>query len=1085
MKTNLFFKYGLVLLLGFLLIQNDTFGQARTIKGRVTDAGDGSPIVGVTVTLKGTTQATQSDVGGNYSISVPGNNAVLVFSFVGMTTQEAAVGSRNQVDVVLQSDQAALDEVVVIGYGTVKKKDLTGSVAVVDVNKMKQQPVASAVESLQGKVTGVQVVTDGAPGATPLIRIRGYSTINNNDPLYVIDGVPVEGKLSWLNQNDIESMQVLKDASAASIYGARANNGVVIITTKKGTRGAAKFSFDAYYGTQTPRRNAFPEMMTPTEYANYLIKSYQANPAQAGNVGTPEGTGVNYGPSSTPVLPEYLVAGSAQGHNVTAAAADMAKYNYSRNSSTFYQITKANKAGTDWFREITQNAPIQNYQLSVSGGNPNSTYMVSGGYMNQQGIVKYTGFERYNVRANSTFSAFNSRLRIAENLTYSLDKSNGVGVNVNTPGDYIGEGSVFGFAYRIPTIIPVYDEGGNFAGSRGNKLGNAQNPMAMLYRAKDNGSKNNQFFGNVSADLDVLDNLTLRTNFGVNYNNWTSQNFWYPNLEFSEGSNNNGMTESMGYGVNWTWTNTATWNQTWGSHKVTVLAGTEAVDNKYRNISGSRNEYYILGNQDYYYLNTGSSNFANSGSGGTWGLFSLFGRVEYGFKDKYLLSGVVRRDGSSNFGPANKYGVFPAFSAAWRVSKESFLEGSDFIDDLKVRVGYGVTGNQSIPNFQYVSRFVSALNQSAYPLGGSSITTGVWQNAYENANIKWEEARTTNLGIDFALMKGVLDGAIDLFNKNTVDMLYPVPLPNAAVGMGSSPFVNIGDMNNRGIEFALTYHHGVKQKRAFEFDAGINLTHYKNKIVSLAPGLEQQNYGSFRSMETSVLKKDYPFASFYGYNVIGIYQSAEDLKSSPVYDGARVGGLKYQDISGPNGKPDGVVNAYDRTIIGNPHPDLLYSVSFNGRYKSFDVSMFFNGSQGNDIYDATRYYTDFSTFDGTAHKRVLNAWSPTNTGSQIPSPYRGASSYEYNSSSYFVQDGSFFRLKNLQIGYTLPKSKLLENKFDRVRIYVTGTNLFTITKYEGLDPEVSQTGSTFQALGVDFGVYPLSRQYLVGISLGF
>lgn len=1085
MKTNLFFKYGLTLIAGILFLQLEVFAQARTIRGTVTDSGDNSTIPGATVTIKGTNTATQTNVDGEYTIQVPGDNSVLVVSFVGMTSQEITVGSRSQINVALESDQATLDEVVVIGYGTARQKDLTGSVAIVNMNQLKAQPTASAVEALQGKATGVQIISDGAPGATPQIRIRGFSTINNNDPLFIIDGVPYEGKLSWLNQNDIESMQVLKDASSSSIYGARANNGVVIITTKKGTKGTAKLSFDAYYGVQSPRKNAFPNMLNPTQYAENLIKAYQNNPANAA-VGSDATTGVNYGPGTTPILPDYLVAGGKFGHQVTAADADMSKYNYSRDPGTFYQITKANKAGTNWFEEITENAPIQNYQLSLSGGNDNSTYVVSGGYMNQNGIVKHTGYERFTIRSNTNFSAFNHRLRLGQNLQYSHDRSNGVGVNINTPGDYIGEGSVFGFAFRMPTIIPVYDEAGNFAGSRGNQLGNAQNPMALLNRAKDNGSKSNIFFGNAFAEIDIINNLTARTSFGVNYNTWSSFSVGYPNLEFSEGSNNNNLNESMGYGTNWTWTNTLTYKLNWASQRLTLLAGTEAVNNQFRNLSGSRNEFFILGNMDYYYLNTGSANIGNASSGGTNSLYSLFGRAEYSLNDKYLITGTLRRDGSSNFGPANKYGLFPAISGAWRISEESFLKDSEWINDLKLRVGYGVTGNQSIPGFQYLNRFSSSLSHSAYPIaGGSSVVTGVWQNAYNNSDVKWEEVKSVNVGLDFSLLKGIFDGSLDVFNKNTTDMLYPVPLPATATGMGSAPFVNIGDMNNRGVELSLNYHHGVKQKRAFEFDAGINFTHYKNKIVSLAPSVSRQNYGDFRSMQTSILLPGHAFGSFYGYNVIGIYQNDADLTNSATYTGARVGGLKYEDISGPDGKKDGVIDAYDRTIIGSPHPDFLYSISFNGRYKNFDLGLFFNGSQGNDLFEATRYYTDFSTFDGSGHERLLDAWSPSNTSSMIPSPYRGASTYEYNSSSYFVQDGSYLRLKNLQIGYTFPSKKLFNSKFERLRVYVSGTNLLTFTKYTGLDPEVSQTNSTFSALGVDFGVYPVAKQYLVGLSLGF
>lgn len=1057
--------------------------QDMAIKGRIISEGDNAPVPGVAVQIKGQTRGTITNDNGEYKLNAKVNDVILVSS-IGFAAQEFTVQSGKSVyDIVLATSNSTLNEVVVTGYGAQRVKDLTGAVAVVNVKQLKAQPVASPVEALQGKATGVQIISDGAPGATPQIRIRGFSTINNNDPLFVVDGVPYEGKLSWLNQNDIETMQVLKDASSASIYGARANNGVVIITTKKGVEGPPRISLDVYYGTQNPRREAYPKMMNPEQYANYLFQSFR----NAGvTPGTSETTGSNYGSGATPTLPEYLVAGAATGQNITPADADPSKYNYSRDASSFYQITKANKAGTNWFKEITRNAPIQSYQLSVTGGGENATYAISGGYMNQQGIVKHTGYQRYNVRSNTTFSAFNEKLRIGENMQYSFEQFYGVGVNPNVSGEYQGEGSALGFAYRIPTIIPVYDIMGNFAGSRGDKLGNAQNPLAMLYRAKDNVNKRNFFFGNIYTEVDPVHGLTARSSIGVRYENYSGITIGYPNLEFSEGSNANSLNEMQGYYVDWTWTNTLTYKLNINNrHNLTVLAGTEANKGSYRQLTGGRNDFFLLGNLDYYYLSRGSANISNNSLGAIGSLFSIFGRVDYTLLDRYIFSATVRRDGSSNFGPENKYGTFPAASVAWRLSEEDFLKTS-WLTDLKIRAGYGVTGNQRIPGFQYLRRWESSLASSAYPIaGGTGVTTGVWQNAYDNPAAKWEELKSLNIGLDFTLFNGDFDGTIDWYTRKTSDMLYPVPLPATASGMGSSPFVNIGDMSNKGIEVALNYHYGQIDSKNFSLDAGVNFSRNVNEVVSLAPSVKQQVYGDYRSLQTTLLAPGAPFGSFYGYKVAGIYQNTDEVTSGPSYSGARVGGLKYTDISGPDGKPDGVIDPNDRTIIGNPHPDFLYSISLSARYRNFDISMFFNGSQGNDLYEATRYFTDFSTFDGSATTRMLNAWSETNRSSNIPSPYRGASDFEYASSSYYVQDGSYFRMKNLQIGYTFPTENVFGGKIRNLRVYASGTNLFTITKYTGLDPEVSQTNSTFSALGVDFGIYPVGRQYLIGISAGF
>lgn len=1058
-----------------LLIQNR---QEIQISGTVTDANTKAALPGVSVLVKGSKNGILTNENGQFQLTVNASD-VLVVSYIGYTNQEITVNSsQRSYNISLNEALSDLDEVVVTGYSSQRRRDITGAVAVVDVGQLKGQPAASAVEALQGKAPGVSIVTDGAPGSTPQIRIRGFSTINNNEPLYVIDGVPFEGKLSWLNQNDIESMQVLKDASAASIYGARANNGVIIVTTKKGTEGKPRLSLDAYYGTQSPRKGSFPDMMNPQQYAENLYLSYlNSGQDPAGSLAR------MYGGGDTPVLPEYLLAGGAVGFDVTPQLADPSNYNYSRDPGSFYQITKANQAGTNWFDEITGNAPTQSYQLGAVGGGENATYAMSGGYIGQKGIISHTGFQRFNFRSNTQVSAFNNKFRFGENASYAYTENYGMGSNVNVPGDYQDEGSALGFAYRIPTIIPVYDIMGNFAGTKGGSLGNGQNPLALLYRAKDNKSKSNFFFGNIFGEVDIVEGLTARTSFGLRYENYNSMSIGYPNLEFSEGSNANNLSETQGYRTDWTWTNTINYKLNINDeHTLAVLAGTEAVKNRYRQLQGGRNNYFILGNLDYYYLNAGTANITNASEGTVSSLFSLFAKADYAFKDRYLLSATVRRDGSSNFGTENQYGVFPAGSIAWRLSQEEFMKSAEWLTDLKFRASYGITGNQRIPAFQYLDRLQSSLITSTYPINGQGSTTGVRQNAYSNTAVKWEEVSQFNLGIDFTLLNGMVDGTFDYYNKKTSDMLYQVPLPSVAVGGGVSPYVNVGDMSNKGVELNLAYHYGREEDNPFKFDVGVNISRNVNEVVSLAPGVSQQIYGAFRSLSTTILRAGEPFGSFFGYQTAGIYQNEAELESEATYSGARVGGLKYVDINN-----DGVIDPQDRTVIGNPFPDFIYSLSLNASYKNFDVAMFFNGSQGNDLYEATRYFTDFTTFDGALSTRLLNAWSPTNTGSNIPSLYRGASDFEYASSSYYVQDGSFFRMKNLQIGYNFQADRLFGENIgiSKMRVYLGVTNLFTITNYTGLDPEVSQANSTYPVLGVDRGIYPVSRQFMVGVNLGF
>jgi TonB-linked SusC/RagA family outer membrane protein len=1048
-----------------MLLSLGLHAQVR-ITGRVTSSDDQSPIPGASIKIKNSAQGTMTDGNGQFAITASPSD-VLVISFVGYQPTEVAVGSRTTVNVALRQEDNNLNEIVVTGYTSQRKKDLTGAVAVVDVAQLKSQPAASAVEALQGKAPGVQIVVDGAPGSTPQIRVRGVTTINNNDPLYVVDGVPYEGKLSWLNQNDIESMQILKDASAASIYGSRANNGVVIITTRKGVQGPPKVTLDAYYGIQTPRKNTFPEFMSPIQYA-------QAFP-----------NATNYGTGATPVLPEYLRAGNIFGLNVTPADADPSKYLYSDDPNSFYQITRANQQGTNWFEEMTENAPTQNYQVSASGGGENSTYSFSAGYLDQKGIIKYTGFKRYNTRANTSVSALDKKLRFGENLSYSYSEGFGLGVNPNVSGDYQDEGSAIGWAYRMPTIVPVYDIMGNFAGSKGSGLGNAENPLAFLYRAKDNLNKSNFFFGNAFAELDVIKGLTLRTNFGLRYENYNTISMRYPNPEFSEGNSSNNLSETQGFNSEWTWTNTLTYRTTIAEkHNLTLLAGSEAIQNKSRMLRGGRNDFFILGDMDYYYLNVGTSNISNESSGGAGSLFSLFARADYSFNDRYLASVTIRRDGSSNFGSENKYGAFPAGSIAWRISEEDFLKNKvTWLNDLKFRAGYGGTGNQRIPVNQYLSRYQQGLLTSAYPLlGGNGVVTGVYQNAYANPEIKWESVTSLNLGLDFTLFASAIDGSVDWYNRKTKDMLFPVQLPSTAVGLGSSPYRNVGNMSNKGVEVNVNYHYGRNNDSPFTFDLGVNFSKNVNKLEEIAPGVDQLQYGAFRSLRTSILKKGEPFGSFYGYEQSGIFQSEADIAGSPSYSSARVGGMKFRDIDG-----DGAITPADRKIIGNPNPDFFYSLNLNASYKNFDIAMFFNGVQGNDLYDTNRYFTDFPTFQGAKSTRLLNAWTPTNTSSNIPSTTGTAAEIEYESSSYYIQDGSFFRMKNLQIGYTIPAEKVFGSKWgiSRFRVYASTTNVFTITNYTGLDPEVSAEAETYSALGVDRGIYPNPRQFLLGVSVGF
>ena len=1045
-------------------------GQQIMVTGKVTEAS-GAPLPGVSIVVKGTMIYTITDGDGKFVFNNIENSKILVFSFIGFKQQEVSVAMVNNSTVTMEEETKILDEVVVTGYTTQRKKDLTGSVAIVDVKNLKTQPTASVTEVLQGKAAGVNIVNDGSPGSTPQIRIRGYSTINNNDPLYIIDGVPYQGNLSWLNQNDIQSMQILKDASAASIYGSRANNGVIIITTKKGREGAPQITFDTYYGYSVPVRSTFPKFMTPVQFAEYRYQSYI-------NAGLDPGAslGAMYGTGQKPVIPTYLIAGNVTGVKVTEADADPAKYNY--NPSQFYQITRANQAGTDWMREITQNAPIQNYQLGASGGGKNATYALSLGYLDQKGIIKYTSFKKYTVRSNVQYSGFDNHLRFGTNLQFSRTEGIGFATNTSSAGNYQQVYSPVGNVYKIQTIIPVYDIMGNFAGARGATLGDAKNPMAILFRAKDNYTHENRLFGNVYGEVDIMKDLTFISSFGVNLNNQNGQTIRYPAMEDAVSIATNGYGAAQGYGVQWTWTNTVSYKLQFNKvNFLNLLVGTEAIKNKYRTLSGSRDGYFILGDLDYYYLNTGSTSISNAESGGRNTLASMFARADYSFNDKLLLSATIRRDGSSNFGADNLYAYFPAFSAAWRLSNEKFIKSISWITDLKIRAGYGETGNQNIPGNNAFDLYQPLNTTSYYAITGTNVlTSGISQNQIGNPSLMWEKLKSLNIGLDFTLLNGALDGSVDIYQKNTEGMLFPVSLPLQTAGMASSPFRNVGNMQNRGLEIVLNYHSPSTQEGGFTYDAGITFATNNNKIMKLAPGIDSSPYAA-GGLTTTIFKVGMPYGEFYGYKQDGIFQNATEVTAS-TQPGARIGGIKYADANG-----DLMFSTDDRTALGSPLPKFTYGLNFNASYKNFDIMLFFYGSQGNKIYNVTKNFTDFQSFPSAASTRLLDAWSPTNTDSWVPSPSALASPLEYESSSYYVEDGSYFRLKNLQLGYDLKNIKI--KNISGLRIYVSATNVFTLTKYSGLDPEVSQVSSTFSLPGIDLGVYPSPRQFLIGISARF
>lgn len=1079
----------LLLWLLCLLWAIPSFSQTLNVSGIVTNYEDGEPLPGVNVIIKNSLSGTVTDQDGRYSLTAAEND-ILVFSFIGYQVLEVPVNGRSTINVSIEQDLRALEEVVVTGYTTQKKKDITGAVSVVDTEDLLSVASASFTHQLEGRAAGVMVGTTGQPGSPAAVRIRGMGSFGSNEPLYIIDGVPTSGtNMSYINPNDIESMQVLKDAAAASIYGARANNGVIIITTKKGKAGPAKVTYDAYYGIQRSNSPRI-QMLNPSQYAEHVYHLYN-------NVGQ-KWPSEFYGEGDYPRLPDYVVPGGAmEGDPYTDPSHYSTDIDNPEHGRSLFVITRANHEGTDWQDELFQTAPIQSHNLGISGGSDKNTYNIGVGYFNQEGIMIHTNFDRLTLRANSQFT-IKDKIRIGENFQFSTTSS--VGSLNQSPSGPLRR------ALTHHTIVPVYDIMGNLSSNKASTVGTGVSPVAQQWYSKDNRGTNFNLLGNVFAEADILKDFTARTSFGFAARTGWNRAYTWRQYESSEPNASNRYSESGNIGTSYVWTNTVTYQKTLGEqHNLMVLAGTEAIQSQSRSINASRTHYFsdeVL----YRTLNAGEANQLNGGSGSSGGLFSIFGRVDYSFADKYLANVTVRRDGSSNVGYNNRYGTFPAFSLGWRLSEEGFLQGSTWLSDLKLRFGWGQTGNQNIDPANSYSTFGGRPGGTYYAIeGGHNTTTpGFALTRYGNPNALWESQTSTNLGLDVSLLQDKIYFSVDAYTRVTEDLLYQLPYP-ATAGWATVPFVNVGSMDNRGIEFSGNYRGSINQ---LKFDLGMNLTHYKNKITRVGESDESIFTGG--SSGFGVIARSqvgHPMASFYGFVVDGIFQTAEEVQAhadqpgiskeypdpfieyemddGSVTRGFGVGRFRFKDLNG-----DGVIDTDDQTFIGNPHPDLIFGLNINLAYGGFDFSAFFQGTYGNDIFFYNRWYTDFNTLKYNRSVDILHdAWTPDNRDARLPLQDIRNTFSANSPNSYFVQDGSYLRARNIVLGYTLPASLLNPVGIDVARIYVQAQNLFTITKYEGMDPAMAQvnpsSGQADRSLGIDYGSYPVAQTFLLGVNITF
>jgi TonB-dependent starch-binding outer membrane protein SusC len=1035
--------------------------QQRRITGRITDAA-GEPLGGVNIAEKGTTNGAISEANGTYTINATSANPVLAFSFIGYLTQEITVGTRTNIDITLAEAVSALDEIVVVGYSTQTRKTLTGSVAQVDAAALAESAATNPMTRLQGKVAGVTILNQHTPGEGSTIRIRGMTTINNSDPLYVVDGVP-GGSYS---PNDVETITILKDAAAQSIYGARAANGVVLVTTKNGRRNQ-KVSLNVNVRQGVTQPGKFYDLLNTQEWADMLWM-------EAKNAGITGYSHAQFGNGANPVLPAYIYPTKAP---LGDPLADMSRYDNQikeRDGDDTYLITKLSP-GTDWFGESTRNAAFKEYTIDIAGGSANTTYAFLLGYTSEEGIFKFTGYDRYSFRSNITTSP-----------AKWIDMGTNVGVLYDFDYGHQGdnsESSIVSWSYRLPAAVPVWDESGTtYAGSRASGMGNAQNPVFLLDKNQYDYYKRLTVSGNAFVKLNLMKGLSFKSLIGINTYGRRDRDINFVEVAAAERGTYDSFSINSRFGLNWTWSNTIEYGIVSGRHNIKFLAGTEAYSSDYWRMNANRSEFPVL-DVDYMSLNTGLRQIGNSDEYSQFSLFSTFGRINYTLADKYMLEAVVRRDGSSRFGE-EKYGIFPAFSFGWRVTEEAFMASTkNWLNDLKVRAGYGSVGNQEMDNYNSYTNFIYSESDASYGMSGTNtfFNTGYRQSTFGNPNVRWETTTTMNLGIDATIMKN-LTLSFDLWQRDTKDMLLRKQLP-AIYGTATRPSINIGQMKNKGFDIDLNYSN-TTLNGDLGYNVGLVFSHYKNELVKYTDVATDFYQGSgYREKFYTRTQSGRAFPEFFGYIVEGIFQTDEEAALWPKAFGStgtynKAGHFKYRDVDG-----NGYIDAADRTYIGSPHPDFTAGFSLSLDYKGFNLSTTLYASVGNEIVNYVSRFIDYTQFESMKSKRRLyESWGSeyldNNANATMPIIYQNDTPHQEPSTA-FLEDGSFLRMKSFRLGYDF--NKLMNNKFSSLQLYFQASNLFTLTKYPGLDPEIAGAGIN---MGIDSGAWPTPKQFIFGISFG-
>ena len=1019
-----------------LLISSVTFAQTEEVSGKVTD-NSGEPIIGATILVTGSQNGngTVTDIDGNFTLQAkPGST--LSISYIGYKTKQVKAGK--DLSIVLEDESKLLNEVVVTGYTTQRKADLTGAISVVSVDELAKQNENNPIKALQGRVPGMNISADGSPSGSATVRIRGIGTLNDNDPLYIVDGVPTKSGMHELNGNDIESIQVLKDAASASIYGSRAANGVIIITTKKGKEGKIKVDFDGSIAVSTYAHKM--KVLNAKEYGQVMWQAYVNDGMDPNTNGLGYSYNWGYNQQGVPVLNGISMKKYLDDAGTTPAA------------------------DTDWFDETTRTGVIQQYNVSVSNGSDKGNSFFSLGYYKNLGIIKNSDFNRFSARMNTEYKLLkNKMLTVGEHFTLNRTSE------VSAPGGFLQN------VLQFNPSLPIYTEDGNYAGPVGG-YPDRENPVARLERNKDNRYTYWRLFGDAYLNLNPFKGFNIRTTFGLDYSQKQQRIFTYPITEGNVANSKNAVEAKQEHWTKWMWNAVATYNLELGKNRIDLMAGTELNRQDDINFSGYKEGFTIL-NPDYMWPDAGTGTAMAYGGGSGYSLVSFFGKANYNYADKYMASFTIRRDGSSRFGKNNRYATFPSVSLGWRINQENFLKKASWIDDLKIRASWGQTGNQEISNLArytiYVSNYGATENGgqsygTSYDIagtnGGTTLASGFKRNQIGNDDIKWETTTQTDLGLDFAFLRNTLYGSFDWYYKKTKDILISMA-GIAAMGEGSSQWINAGEMENRGVEFNIGYRN--KTHFGLKYDITANISTYRNKITKLPMTVAANGTFGGNGVKSVI---GHPMGAQVGYVADGIFKSQEEIDNHATQEGAGLGRIRWKDLDG-----DGKITEADQDWIYNPVPDFTYGFNIYLEYKNFDLTAFFQGVQGVDVISDLKKETDIWAGLNIGFlnkgKRLLDAWSASNPDSNIPALSLSDNNNEKRVSTYWVENGSYLKLRTIQLGYNFPEAIASKLAMQRLRMYVSAQNLFTIksSSFTGVDPENPNYGYPIP-LNITFGL---------------